>query len=116
MPINEYMQRLDSNGYAPSIMDTTANLCYLCGATTPTERHEVFGGPLRNKSKSLGLWVNLCPGCHRTSPFAVHQDAGEAAELKHFTQMVAMEHYRWSMDEWKRRFYKNYLFMEEENV
>ena len=108
--------KLDRNGYAPSIMETTAGTCYLCGAQTATERHEVFGSALRTKSKEHGLWVNLCPCCHRTAPYAVHRDGGEAAELKHFTQLAAMERYGWTMHEWKEKFFKNYLFMEEENV
>lgn len=100
--------KLDRNGYAPSIMETTAGTCYLCGAQTATERHEVFGSALRTKSKEYGLWVNLCPCCHRTAPYAVHRDGGEAAELKHFTQLAAMERYGWTMHEWIEKFYKNY--------
>ena len=70
--------KLDRNGYAKSIMATTAGECYLCPYIGETARHEVFYGTgTRALSKRYGLWVNLCPRCHAE----VHADKkGEKAD------------------------------------
>ena len=66
MPLNEYGEKLDSNGYAPSILHDKP-VCLICGRYG-TARHEVyFGSAYRAKSKRLGLWVTLCPWCLRTA-------------------------------------------------
>ena len=57
---------MDRNGYEPSILATTSGVCYLCGAYCETARHEIWGGTgERSLSKRYGLWVNICPACHR---------------------------------------------------
>lgn len=109
MALNEYGAKLDKNGYAPSLFDTFPSVCYLCERRMATERHEIFGGARRDKSKALGLWVNLCGGCHRTEPHAVHQSKDMAMKMKRAGQKKAMRVYEWSQEEWMRRFYKNYL-------
>lgn len=48
------------NGYK----DKAERFCYYCG-TPYAERHEVFGGPLRQISIDYGFQVDLCPNCHR---------------------------------------------------
>jgi len=54
----------DDNGYSESIISTQEK-CYCCGDTNVT-RHELqFGTADRKLSKALGLWVWICPGCHR---------------------------------------------------
>ena len=56
MPLNEYGEKLDSNGYAPSILHDKP-VCLICGRYG-TARHEVyFGSAYRAKSKRLGLWA-----------------------------------------------------------
>lgn len=50
MPLNEYGEKLDSNGYAPSILHDKP-VCLICGRYG-TARHEVyFGSAYRAKSK-----------------------------------------------------------------
>lgn len=71
MALNEYGVKLDSNGYAPSILNQQPT-CLICGRYH-TARHEVFYGPYRDKSKRLGLWANLCPWCHQNGPNAIHE-------------------------------------------
>lgn len=109
MRVNEFGAPLDKNGYAPSILTTEQGKCYLCENYTHTERHEIFGGSNRTKSKALGLWVCLCPACHRTGAYAVHQNKFVAEKLHQQGQLVAMHNYGWSVDEFRRRFGKNYL-------
>ena len=81
---------MNSNGYAPSLLDTEYGECYICHYECDTARHEIFYGTAARKlSKRYGLWVNLCPRCHRM----IHKDkeskeavklikAGKAAFLK----------------------------------
>lgn len=106
---------MDKNGYAPSIMQDTVfePCCYLCGANgalDKLDRHEIFGGPYREKSKRLGLWVLLCHNdCHIFGPLAAHNNASTALRLKQEAQRRAMEAYGWSTDDFIREFGKNYL-------
>lgn len=100
---NEYGVQLDRNGYAPSIMQDDG-CCFVCLNITAA-RHEVFGGPNRQKSKRLGLWVNLCP-CHHN---IVHSEANKALALKRLMQDKAMKRYGWSKEDFIREIGKNYL-------
>ena len=106
---NEFGVLLDRNGYAPSILDTEPGRCFICGRTAETERHEPFGAALRSKSKALGLWVNLCRECHRTGAESAHKCKETADRLRAECEAAAMEKSGWTMDEWRERFYKNYL-------
>lgn len=106
---------MDKNGYAPSIMQDTVfePICYLCGANgalDKLDRHEIFGGPYREKSKRLGLWVLLCHNdCHIFGPLAAHNNASTALRLKQEAQRRAMEAYGWSTEDFIREFGKNYV-------
>lgn len=112
MAKNEYGTALDRNGYAPSIVPGHGEWqCYGCGRNQNLERHEIFGGAFRRKSKEYGLWVHLCPGCHREGEEAVHRRGGYW--LKADGQFAAMATYGWDTEEWRRRFGKNYLDGEE---
>lgn len=106
---------MDKSGYAPSIMQDTVfePFCYLCGANgaiDKLDRHEIFGGPYREKSKRLGLWVLLCHNdCHIFGPLSAHNNASTALRLKQEAQRRAMEAYGWSIEDFIREFGKNYL-------
>lgn len=106
---NEMGERLDCNGYGESIMQDGERECWLCGDDRQLERHEIFGGALRERSKGLGLWVSLCPACHRTGKDAAHGSAATAQNLKRTAQGLAMELFDWTPEDWMKRFYKNYL-------
>lgn len=102
---NESGERLDENGYAPSVVDGGIPMCYLCHSRGELVRHEIFCGPYRQKSKALGLWVHLCPTCH----YKVHNgDHEEDRKLKSIGQARAMVFYDWTLDQWRERFGKNY--------
>lgn len=89
---NEYGVTLDRNGYAPSIVQDIAG-CYYCTTQCgKLDRHEVFHGASRKKSKALH-----------------HKDAALDALLKRQGQRVAMRHYGWSEDEFRAHFGKNYI-------
>ena len=108
MAKNEYGVKLDSNGYAPSIVPGHGEWqCYGCGRNRQLERHEIYGGAFRRKSKEYGLWVHLCPDCHREGNEAVHKTGGYS--LKAEGEIAAPTTYGWTVDEFRRRFGKNYL-------
>ena len=105
--VNEFGAELDRNGYAPSILQQ-AQCCFKCGKTTgKLDRHEVWGGGLREKSKRYGLWVLLChESCHL---YGVHQDAEYARRLRRYAQGCANLEYGWDKETFIRMFGKNYL-------
>lgn len=104
---------LDRNGYSASILqDDPIPHCFLCGRSgyVKLDRHEVFGGAYRQKSKRLGLWVLLCHHeCHLFGPHSAHQDAATAMTLKRLAQRAAMLRYTWSVADFRLEFGKNYL-------
>ena len=102
---NEYGVKLDKNGYAPSLFVQEPFRCFSCGRFGETARHEIFGGSRRSASKALGLWVNVCPARHN----AIHA-SGELQDRYHRQgQLLAEVTYHWNHDDFRRRFYKNYL-------
>ena len=105
---NEYGVQLDRNGYAPSIVTFDTCSCFLCGAQDEKlDRHECFGGAMRDKSKQLGLWVPLChTRCHL---YGVHQISDTRLQCQQAAQKAAMQHYGWSTEDFIREFGKNYL-------
>lgn len=96
------------NGYNPSILQDDLGYCYCCGrSNAKLDRHEIFGGAYRARSKELGLWVVLChESCHING---VHAFPRQYAYLKQKAQRVAMKHYHWSTDEFIEYFGRNYL-------
>lgn len=105
---NEYGITLDKNGYAPSVVDYYGDIferCFLCDYRGDLARHEIFNGYNRQKSKALGLWVNLCPRCH----MELHDHPDKARELKILAQRQAMAWYSWTIEDFRERFGKNYV-------
>lgn len=112
MALNEYGVQLDRNGYAPSIIpDHSPNFCLICGCNGDEygmDRHEIFHGSNRDKSKRYGLWVHLChKSCHLDR---VHNGDGSLDKMmKQDAQQIAMRHYGWSEDDFRAIFGKSYL-------
>lgn len=104
------MSLLDRNGYASSIIPHHSETqCWLCDCNGrgKMDRHEVFFGPNRQKSKRLGLWVNLChEDCHL---WGVHDSKRIDNMLKAEGQRCAMKEYGWTTDQFIAEFGKNYL-------
>lgn len=108
---NEYGAALDRNGYAPSLLSKSPPRCFLCGcATGKLDRHEIYGGACRQKSKRLGLWVPLCRKCHEKA----HKDRDVNLRLKRLGQRLAEATYDWTRDEFRREFGRNWLDDETE--
>lgn len=98
---------MDSNGYNDSILQHDLSFCYCCGRTCEKlDRHEIFGGPYRQKSKELGLWVMLCyNSCHLNG---VHAFPNKYRYLKEKAQRMAMNQYGWSKEDFIREFGRSY--------
>lgn len=116
---NEFGATLDRAGYAPSIlhpMQPGRCCCYLCGRPANYEkmdRHEPYGGALRQKSKELGLWVELHHwGCHE-GPGSAHDSGAVARQLRADAQRAAMLRYGWDREKWIEEFGKSELSEEE---
>lgn len=104
---NEFGVKLDSNGYAPSVIEPyNTGYCFLCGKSGDLVRHEVFHGSNRTKSKALGCWVCLCPECHTR----LHsKDPMLDWQLHKIGQLKVMAAYDWSFEDFRERFGKSYV-------
>lgn len=109
--MNEYGEPLDSNGYAPSLVEDQCTnggyvCCYICGRTDRAlQRHEIFHGALRDKSKKYGCWCLLCYECHSN----VHGGKADEDALKRRFQQLAQEHYEWTREDFISMFGKSFL-------
>lgn len=84
--------------------------CYFCGSQQWLESHHVFNGYAnRPLSEKYGLKVWLCHYCHNERPNGVHRNAERNQYLKSTVQKIAMEHYDWTIDDFRSIFGKNYL-------
>ena len=92
-----------------SIIQKNPSKCFICGSRHWLEWHHIFGGALRSKSERLGLKVRLCHYCHNEPPNGVHQNKEIRQKLQSFAQKKAMKHYGWSVEDFRREFYKNYI-------
>lgn len=108
---NEYGDTLDRNGYAPSILEEWDDRCFVCTVQeseyTPLIRHEIYQGVGRRETcKKLGLWITLCPNCHRK----MHEEPSwtVARELDRYAQGCAQLRYKLSKQDFIRMFGKNY--------
>lgn len=91
---------------AESILQET-RCCAVCGWPSETlARHHVFEGTAnRKQSAKYGLWVYVCPDCHRD----IHERPEAHIGMKRRAQELAMLEYGWSVDDFRRIFGKNYL-------
>lgn len=87
--------------------------CFICGKVGATEKHHIFGGGMRDLSEKYGLTMHLCHSCHNESPNGLHYNANFANATKEYAQYVAMRHYKWSVEDFRKLFRKNYLEDEE---
>lgn len=83
--------------------------CFICGKVGRTERHHIFGGAMRKKSEEYKLVVDLCHNCHNEPPYGVHHCKELMDELHKWGQKKAMQENGWTVEDFRREFYKNYL-------
>lgn len=97
-----------------SILQLDKSRCYLCGGPPEyydtLDEHHVFGAALKTKSDEYGLTVYLHHNkCHIFGENSVHANARVNNALKAEAQKKAMERYGWSVEDFRREFYKNYI-------
>ena len=93
-----------------SILQKNTERCFICHSRNWLEWHHVFGGyGIREKSEKDGLKVRLCHYCHNEPPNGVHHNRQIRRKLQAYAQRKAMEHYGWSVEDFLKEYYKNYL-------
>lgn len=96
-----------------SILQKDKTKCLICKQNPcgdPLDKHHVFGGALRSKSERYGLTVYIHHNkCHIFGENAVHKNASVNRRLQSFAQKKAMETYGWSVEDFRKEFYKNYI-------
>ena len=79
--------------------------CYICGAYGTEVHHCIHGTANRRLADKDGLTVNLCHACH----MRLHDKGEYDRELQKIAQQRWMEYYGKSVDEFRKRYGKNYL-------
>lgn len=79
-------------------------ICELCGARA-SETHHIFNGALRKKSEEYGATIRLCRECHD----AIHKNDAFRENLKAQYQQKIMDEQGWSIEDFRKVFYKSYL-------
>ena len=98
-----------------SIIQKDKSHCFLCGRNSHADywgldEHHVYEGANRKKSEKYGLKVYIChDSCHVFGANSVHRNAEVDKALKRLVQEKAMEHYNWSIDQFRAIFHKNYV-------
>lgn len=65
---------------------------------------------MRKKSEKYGLVVYLCHNsCHIFGKYAAHQNRDTMKKLHEYGQRKAMKENGWTIEDFRREFYKNYL-------
>jgi hypothetical protein len=83
--------------------------CYICGSVRWLECHHIYSAAYRNRSEQYGLTVPLCHYCHNEPPNGVHFNKEIRRKLQAKAQKIAMRHYKWSIEDFRERFGRNYL-------
>lgn len=85
--------------------------CFFCGSERDLERHHCMHGTAnRRLAEEDGLWVWLCPECHRGTN-GVHGKNGHGKDitLKKAAEYMWLRCYEKTETDWIRRYGKNYL-------
>ena len=79
--------------------------CYICGRTEPLHTHHCLAGAYRQKAEEYGLKVYLCPEHH----MMMHENESMMKWMRAKAQKIAMEHYRWTEEEFIEKIGRNFL-------
>ncbi len=98
-----------------SIIQTDRSHCFICGRNARAdyfglEEHHVYGGiGIRPISEKYGLKVYLCHYCHNEPPNGVHFNKEIRLALQSKVQKIAMKHYGWSVDDFRKIVGRSYI-------
>lgn len=85
--------------------------CFICGSRRDLERHHCMKGSAnRRLAEEDGLWVWLCPLCHRGT-YGVHGREGHGLDLdlKKIAEAKWLRMTGKTKADWIKRYGKNYL-------
>lgn len=92
-----------------SIIPNDDEYCFLCKRVglyiKGTDNHHMLFGNKRKLAEQDGLKVRLCHKHH----MRLHQQGEFQEELKKLAEEVWLEHYGKTVEEWIKRYGKNYL-------
>ena len=83
--------------------------CYVCGAEYNIHTHEVYFGKNRNNSIEDGCCVYLCGRHHNQSNDGVHFNHDLDLKLKQDFEKKWLEIYNKTIEDFIKRYGKNYL-------
>ena len=88
----------------------TSKSCFFCGSERELERHHILMGANRKLCEEDGLWVWLCPRCHR-GDWGVHGYHGHEYDLalKRAGEWAWIHHYDKTKEDFIARYGKNYV-------
>ena len=87
------------------IQDESCKVCYLCGGYGSDRHHCLHGTANRKKADEDGLTVMLCHDCH----MKLHDTGLNDRYLQRQAETRWIEHYKSSIEEFIKRYGKNYL-------
>lgn len=92
-----------------SIIDNTKK-CYICGTTMNLHLHHIIFGKNRKKADQDGLVVYLCRE-HHEGTYGVHGMIGHELDihLKQIAEQTWIDHNNKTIEEFIKRYGKNYL-------
>lgn len=85
--------------------------CFFCGSVVGLEKHHCLHGTANRKlAEADGLWVYLCPECHR-GKYGVHGYSGHDKDmtLKRAAEYAWLKHTGKTVYEFTKRYGKNWL-------
>lgn len=93
-----------------SIIPNDDEFCFLCKRNGLKVKgtdvhHMVFGNSNRKLAEQDGLKCHLC----HTHHMRLHQQQEHQLELKQLAEQVWLEHYNKTIEDWIKRYGKNYL-------
>ena len=89
----------------------TEKKCYITGRTDNLHEHHVFYGRNRKLSEKYGLKIYLVGNLHNLGDYGIHGKYGHELDqnIKQQVQKIAMEYYKWSVEDFVRIFGRNYI-------
>jgi len=84
--------------------------CLLCGKKCRTEEHQViFGLGLHPKEEQFWVTVDLCPECHRTSPYSVHNYKNTSDKVRAYAERVWLQQKGATVENFIRIYGEDYI-------
>ena len=84
-------------------------VCYITGDEYNLHEHHVYNGANRKISEKYGLKIYLRADWHNMEKYSIHMDSELDRRIKAEVQQIAMDHYGWSVEEFRRLIGKSYL-------